>query len=90
MKNSSNINMEDVFDHLAKIKKVEPNINLYSHTMDRLQHQNVVPLFWVRAVACILIVLMSTEFYLVSNMANTNHQEASIVISNTNNILYHE
>ena len=63
MKNSSNKDMKQVFGHLANIKTAEPNANLYAKTVGKIQRQNVIPMFWVRAVACLLVAFISTEFY---------------------------
>jgi len=90
MKNSSNNDMKQVFEHLANIKKVEPNANLYSKTLGKIQGQNVIPVFWVRAVACLLVAFISTEFYFIFSKNHSDSKDISIVIYKTNNILYHE
>ena len=90
MENSSNKNMEQVFEKLAKIKKVEPSTHLYSLTLKRINVQNIIPLFWVRAVACILILFVSVELYIVFNAQNPHHQSISIGMVKTNNMLYDE
>ena len=90
MKKSSNIDMEEVFEYLANIKKSEPSINLYTQTLNRTQKQNVISLFWVSAVACLLILFISIEIYLLSNKENNYKQEISNFVPTTNNILYNE
>jgi hypothetical protein len=90
MKNSSNIDMEEVFEHLANIKKAEPSTNLHTRILNSIHKQNVIPLFWVRAVASLLIAFITTELYIASNKNNANSENISIMISKTNNILYHE
>ncbi len=90
MKNSSNTDMKQVFEHLSTIKMVEPSINLYSQTLKKLQRQNVIPLFWVRSVACLLLLFISAEFYIALNKNHLANKDISTVISKTNNILYHE
>ena len=52
MKKTSNINIEQVFDHLASVKKVEPSKDLYFKTKNAIKNQKTIPLFWVLAAAC--------------------------------------
>jgi len=82
--------MTEVFEYLEKIKKVEPNTNLYAKTLSEIKRQNVIPLFWVRAVACLLIAFISTEFYFSLGKSHSNSKDISSVIYQTNNILYNE
>ena len=90
MKNSSNKDMKPVFGHLANIKTAEPNANLYAKTVGKIQRQNVIHMFWVRAVACLLVAFISTEFYFTFSRNHSDSKDISIVIYKTNNILYHE
>ncbi|WP_395627769.1 hypothetical protein [Daejeonella sp.] len=90
MKNSPNTNMKQVFEHLANIKLAEPSPNLYSQTLNKLKKRNIIPLFWLRATACFLISLITTEFYIVSNKEKIHKELSSNVILKTNNILYNE
>ena len=90
MKNSSNTNMKEVFEHLENIKMVEPNANLYAQIVCKVKRQNVIPLFWVRAVACVLLAFISTEFYVSFNKTKSNKSDISLLIYKTNNILYNE
>jgi len=90
MKKASNLNMEEVFDQLAKIKTVAPSNDLHLKTIKKLQKQNIIPLFWVKVAACFLLAIFATEYYLVSIKKDTFNKEISIVFAKTNNILYHE
>jgi hypothetical protein len=90
MKNSSNKDMKQVFEHLANIKTVEPNVNLYEKTVVKIQGQNVIPMFWVRTVACLLVAFISTQFYFTFSKNHSDSKDISSVIYKTNNILYHE
>lgn len=90
MKKTSNLNMEEVFDQLAKIKTVAPSNDLHLKIINKLQKQNIIPLFWVKVAACFLLAIVATEFYIFSNKKDTFNQEISIVFTKTNNILYHE
>jgi|APHig6443717497_1056834.scaffolds.fasta_scaffold248272_1 hypothetical protein len=90
MKNSSNTDMKQVFEQLANVNKVEPSINLYAQTLNKIQRQKIIPLFWVKVVACLFILFIGSEFYLTTNKNNTAKKDISIIIYKTNNILYDE
>ena len=89
MKSSSNIDMKQVFEYLANIKAVEPNANLQSLTLSSLNNKNIIPLNWVRAVACLFILFISFEYYVFYN-EKSNKQDVGSYVSITNNILYNE
>jgi len=89
MKNSSNKNMNKVFEHLAKIKMVEPSENLYVKTINRVQRQSIIPLFWASAGACLLMAFISAEIFVVSKKKN-NYTDISVVIYKTNHFSYNE
>jgi len=90
MKNSSHKYLKKVFDQLANIKTVEPEANLYAKTFRKIQRQNAISMFWLRAVACFLMAFISTEFYFTLSKNHIDRKDISIVIYKTNNILYHE
>ena len=90
MENSSNQDMNRVFEQLANIKMVEPSNNLYVKTISRMQRQSIIPLFWARVVACLFIVFISAEFFIVSNKKKNNYTDISFVIYKTNNFSYNE
>ena len=82
--------MKQEFNHLAQIKQVEPNGHLYEKTWRKIERQNVIPLFWVRAVACLLIVVVCAEFYFYLGKQYPSNKGISSVIYQTNNVLYNE
>jgi hypothetical protein len=82
--------MKQVFEHLAHIKQVEPDANLYAQTIRKIRRKNTISMFWVRAVACLLITFISTEFYFAVSESNSSSKDISVIIYKTNNILYHE
>jgi len=90
MKKSSNIDIEQVFNQLAKIKSVEPNADLYLKILNKRQLQKVIPLFWVRAAACFLLLFFATELYILYKKENIEKKDFSVFISQTNNTLYNE
>lgn len=90
MENSSKTDMKEVFGYLENIKKIEPNANLFSNTLNKINKQNVIPMFWARAVACLFIAFISIEFYFFMGKIQSNSKDISIVIYNTNNTLYNE
>ncbi len=87
MKNSSNTNMKRVFEDLADIKKAEPNADLYVRTLNRLQHKNIIPLLWVRAVACLLIVFVATEYFITLKYDTQHKEDISNLIYRTKSII---
>ena len=89
MESSSNKDMKQVFEQLANIKAVEPNAKLQTLTLSRLNKKNIIPLNWVRAVACLFILFISSEFYIIYNK-KSNKQDIGTFVSITNNILYNE
>ncbi len=89
MENSSNKNMNKVFEQLAKIKMVDPSENLYVKTINRVQRQSIIPLFWASAVACLLIAFIYAEIFVVSKKKN-NYTDISVVIYKTNHFSYNE
>ena len=90
MENSSNENMNKVFEQLSKIKMVEPSENLYVKTINRVQRQSIIPLFWASAVACLLMAFISAEFFILSNIKKYNNADISVVIYQTNHFSYNE
>jgi hypothetical protein len=89
-KKSSNVDMEQEFNYLAQIKQVEPNTNLYSKTSNRIRRQNIIPLFWVKAIACLMVAYLSIIFYFTLSKNNSDSKYISVLIYKTNNTLYHE
>ncbi len=90
MKKSSNINMEHVFEQLANIKRVEPSANLYSKALQKYKKQNTVSSFWLNVAACFFIVIFCAEFYIISSKREQQQSNFSLVVPQTNNILYNE
>jgi hypothetical protein len=90
MENSSSVDMKEVFNHLAQIKKAEPNTNLYEKTWSKINRQNMIPMPWVRVAACLLVAFFSTELYFTLITKHSNYQDISSFIYQTNNILYNE
>ena len=90
MENSSNQDMNKVFEQLVNIKMVEPSENLYVKTINKLQRQSIIPLFWAKVVACLFIAFISAEFFMVSKYKKHNHADISVVIYQTNNFSYNE
>lgn len=90
MKNSSNMDMETIFDQLSKLKQAEPSENLYSKTMLKIQKRNTIPVFWVRVAACLLIIIIASELYISASNINSRSHQMTSIICKTNNTLYYE
>lgn len=89
MENSSNQDMNRVFEQLANIKMVEPSDNLYVQTISKMQRQSIMHLFWASVVTCLFIVFISAEFSIVLNKKK-NYTDISFVIYKTSNFSYNE
>jgi hypothetical protein len=92
MKNyTSKEDMEQVFQKLASIKKVEPEIDLYFSINNRLQSRDVISLTWLKAAAAIFIILFTSEMMLVkSDYSNSSSADLKELVPPTNNLLYNE
>jgi hypothetical protein len=90
MNYSSPQDITDAFSLLHQIKKADPNPDLYTKTLNRIHKKNIIPWFWVRAVACLLVIIFASEFYVVLRKRNTPSQNISVMIYKTNNYLYNE
>jgi hypothetical protein len=92
MKNfTSKEDMEQVFQKLASIKKVEPETDLYFAINSRIQNRDVISLTWLKSAAAIFIILFTSEMMLVkSDYSNTSSAELSELVPTTNNLLYNE
>jgi hypothetical protein len=92
MKNyTSKEDMEQVFQKLASIKKVEPETDLYFSISNRIQSRDVISLTWLKIAASVLIVLFSSEILLFkSDFDKTSSNELKNLVPQTNNLLYNE
>jgi hypothetical protein len=92
MKNyTSKEDMEQVFQKLASIKKVEPETDLYFSISNRIQSRDVISLSWLRAAAAILLILFTSEIMFVkSDYMNLSSADLKELVPTTNNLLYNE
>lgn len=88
--NSSKKNMEQVFIHLSQIKQVKPNANLYAKTLSKINGQKLIPIFWARAIACLLIAFIFTELYFTTTTTPSKTNDITVVIYKSTNNLYNE
>lgn len=86
--NSSKQSMEEIFSVLAQIKTVDPKEDLYHDILEKTNQKNTVSIGWVSAVACVLVIFISTEYFMISNKNNLKNY--SEMIPKTHNILYNE
>jgi formate/nitrite transporter FocA (FNT family) len=82
--------MNKVFEQLVNIKMVEPSENLYVKTINKLQRQSIIPLFWAKVVACLFIAFISAEFFMVSKHKKHKNADISVLIYRTNHFSYND
>jgi hypothetical protein len=89
---TSKEDMEQIFQNLASIKKVEPEKDLYFSIINRIERQNnMISLTWIRAAAAVFIILFSSEILLFKkNFDKSSSTELKELVPQTNNLLYHE
>jgi hypothetical protein len=89
--NSSKEDMEEIFQKLAKIKKVEPETDLYFSINNRIQSRDIISLTWLKIAASVLIILFSSEILLFkSDFDKSSSNELKNLVPQTNNLLYNE
>jgi hypothetical protein len=89
---SSNLDMNQVFDSLAKITQADPKMDLYSGVMERIEFQNKIPISRVASAAAVLVLFISTEFLYLnySEKKNANQSQLMSLMPQGDNPLYHE
>jgi hypothetical protein len=92
MKNfTSKEDMEQIFQKLARIQKVEPETDLYASISNRIQGRDLISLTWLKIAASVLIILFSSEILLFkSDFDKTSSNELKNLVPQTNNLLYNE
>jgi hypothetical protein len=92
MKNySSNKDMEQIFQKLASIQKVEPDSDLFYSISKRIRRRDVISLSWLKIAAAVLLILFSFEFLLLKkDFEKSASNELKELVPQTNNLIYHE
>lgn len=94
MKSNSSIEqMEKQLQLLKDINRVSPSADLLAKIENRIAQpkKQIIPLFWARTAAALLICLMVTEVYVViENQQINTSSDISEVLPQTNNLLYYE
>ena len=90
MESSSKTDMDKVFHYLAAIKQVDPSTDLYTNTLNKLNKQTRVPLYWMSVAASIFVLMISAEMYVAYRIDHSAGNEISDSVSITNNHLYDE
>lgn len=87
-KDSSNIEMEDLFSRLSEIKSAEPTENLFPKILDKIQEQKKVSKSMILAVASVLLILLGSEYIWIHN--NIKQSAYIAMIPKSNNTFYNE
>ena len=90
MESSSKKDMEKVFHYLSAIKQVDPCRDLYTNTLNKLNKQKRIPLYWMSLAASLLVLIISAEMYVAYNIEHSAGNEISDIVYITNNHLYNE
>ena len=89
--NSSNDNMEQIFQKLASIKEVEPGEGLFSSILKQIEGREKVSITWLRAAAAIFLILVCTEIILIKKESTyASLSELNSLIPQNNKFLYNE
>lgn len=89
---SSKLDMNEVFDSLAKIIQSDPNRDLYLGVLKRIEFQNKIPMSWAASVAAVLVLFISTEFFYLNYSENktANQFQLLSLMPQGDNPLYYE
>jgi len=90
MENSLFGEKKEIFEFLYDIKKVEPDKNLYFKILNKVNKQKIIPLFWVKSIAFLLIIMISIEFYFLSRQTSQTKADISNLFYKINTITYYE
>lgn len=89
--NTSKEDMEQVFQKLANIKKVQPDTDLYTMINDSIQGRDVISMTWLQIAATILITLFSWEILIFKqDFDKSSSNELKNLVPQINNSLYNE
>jgi len=88
---SSNIEMEEHFNILKNIKKVEASNKLYEKVLGRINQRAVISYRAIGTVAAMFCCLLLTDIYVVSKeLQNKNTAKIEVLILVNTNTLYNE
>jgi hypothetical protein len=92
MKNySSNKDMEQIFQKLANIEKVEPDSDLFNSINARIQKREIISLSWLKIAASVILFLFTFEFLLLKkDFEKSSSNELKELVPQSNNLIYHE
>lgn len=90
MENNKQNFMEEAFELISQIKEVEPNSNLYTQTLNKIQNRKQISTIWILAAASLIIGLFSAEIYVTVKTEKSSKNEISYSIYKSNNDLYND
>lgn len=90
MENNKQNFMEEAFELISQIKEVEPNSNLYTKTLNKIQNRKQISTIWILAAASLIIGLFSAEIYVTVKTEKSSKNEISYSIYKSNNDLYND
>lgn len=83
--------MEQVFQQLADIHKVEPSSNLYNLVMNSVEKPKIIHIIWLRVAVAVFVVFFSLELFLVKKQMDKDEMnQLKMLVPQSQNILYNE
>ena len=83
--------MEDIFLKLTAIQKVNLENDLFDSIENKIHKQNTISTNWVGVVAAILLLFITSEYFVIKHLQfqNNNAKKPSL-ISQNNKLWYYE
>ena len=83
---------QENFNQLRNIKRIEVSEMLYDKISQRIAYKkaNLIPLYKVNVVACLLLAVVIGQVFILSQSKNTNTNPNNQLVEINNNMLYNE
>ena len=86
-----NKSVNEAFKKLEGIQAAEAPKDLFAEIQNRLGEGKVIPLRWVRLAAAVIMLLLATEFYWITQYQSENKTAGiETLLSSSDNGFYYE
>jgi hypothetical protein len=83
--------MEDIFNKLNTIQKVNLKIDLFDSIENKINQQNLISTKWIGVVAALFLLFITSEYFVIKQLQVKNNNVASpTLISQNNKFWYYE